>query len=80
MAVNDLRREKMTVVVFYLPPVLKMAGGIVLGSVAVSGISAISADVLPYISVPIKTSFLKFGMCNICKYNIAKLFLDFLKF
>ena len=55
-------------------PFLKMAGGIVLGSVAVS---AVSADVLPYISVAIKASFLKLGMCNICKNNIAKMFLDF---
>ena len=47
--------------------------GIVLGSVAVS------ADVLSYISVAIKASFLKLGMCNICKNNIAKMFLDFLK-
>ena len=55
-------------------PFLKTAGGIVLGSVAVS---AVSADVLPYISVAIKASFLKLGMCNICKNNIAKMFLDF---
>ena len=55
-------------------PFLKTAGGIVLGSVAVS---AVSADVLPYISVAIKASFLKFGMCNICKNNIAKMLLDF---
>ena len=53
-------------------PFLKMVGGIVLGSVAVS---AVSADVLPYISVVIKASFLKLGMCNICKNNIAKMFL-----
>ena len=53
-----------------------MAGGIVLGSVAVS---AVSADVLPYISVAIKASFLKLGMYNICKNNIAQMFLDFLK-
>ena len=62
---------------FYLP-----AGGIVLGSVAVStvsAVSAVSADVLPYISVAIKASFLKLGMCNICKNNIAKMFLDFFK-
>ena len=58
-------------------PFLKTAGGIVLGSVAVS---AVSADVLPYISVAIKASFLKLGMCNICKNNIAKMFLDFEKF
>ena len=45
-------------------PFLKTAGGIVLGSVAVS---AVSADGLPYISVAIKASFLKLGMCNICK-------------
>ena len=48
-----------------------------MGSVAVS---AVSADVLPYISVAIKASFLKLGICNICKYNIAKMFLDFFKF
>ena len=54
-----------------------MAVSIVLGSVA---ISAVSADVLLYISVAIKASFLKLGMCNICKINIAKMFLDFLKF
>ena len=35
-----------------------MAGGIVLGSVAVSAVSAVSADVLLYISVAIKASFL----------------------
>ena len=61
-------------------PFLKTAGGIVLGSVAVSAVpavSAISADVLLYISVAIKASFLKLGMCNICKNNIAKMFLDF---
>ena len=52
------------------------AGGIVLGSVAAS---AVSTDVLPYISVVIKASFLKLGMCNICKNNIAKMFLDFKK-
>ena len=57
-------------------PFLKTAGGIVLGSVAVS---AVSADVLPYISVAIKASILKLGMCNICKNNIAKMFLDFFK-
>ena len=54
-----------------------MAGGIVLGSVAVSAVSAVSADVLLYISVAIKASFLKLGMHNICKNNIAKMFLDF---
>ena len=53
-----------------------MAGGIVLGSVA---ISAVSADVLLYILVAIKASFLKLGMCNICKNNIAKMLLDFFK-
>ena len=57
-------------------PFLKNAGGIVLGPIA---ISAISADVSPYISVAIKASFLKFSMCNICKNNIAKMFLEFLK-
>ena len=52
----------------------------VLGSVAVSAVSAVStvsADGLPYISVAINASFLKLGMCNICKNNIAKMFLDF---
>ena len=53
-----------------------MAGGIVLGSVAVS---AVSVDVLPYISVAIKASFFNLGMCNICKNNIAEMFSDFLK-
>ena len=65
--------------VFTSRPFLKTAGGIVLGSVAVSAVSAVSADVLPYISVAIKASFLKLGMCNICKNNIAKMFLDFFK-
>ena len=61
-----------------LPPARfwKTVGGIVLGSVAVS---AVSTDVLPYISVAIKASFLKLGMYNICKNNIAKMFLDFFK-
>ena len=54
----------------------KTAGGIVLGSVAISAVSAVSADVLPYISVAIKASFLKLGKCNICKNNIAKMLLD----
>ena len=63
-----------TLCIFTSRPFLKTAGGIVLGSVAVS---AVSADVLPYISVAIKASFLKLGMCNICKNNIAKMFLDF---
>ena len=60
--------------VFTSRPFLKTAGGIVLRSVAVSAVSAVSADVLPYISVAIKASFLKLGMCNICKNNIAKMF------
>ena len=47
-----------------------------MGSVAVS---AVSTDVLLYISVAIKASFLKLGMCNICKNNIAEMFLDFFK-
>ena len=47
-----------------------------MGSVAVS---AVSSDVLPYISAAIKASFFKLGMCNICKNNIAKMFLDFFK-
>ena len=66
--------ENYSSLVFTSRPFLKTAGGIVLGSVAVS---AVSADVLPYISVAIKASFLKLGMCNICKNNIAKMFLDF---
>ena len=61
-------------IIFTSRPFLKTAGGIVLGSVAVS---TVSADVLPYISVAIKASFLKLGMCNICKNNIAKMFLNF---
>ena len=76
----------MDTIFFFLPPAhfWKMAGGIVLGSVAVSAVSAVpavSADVLPYISqsAAIKASFLKLGMCNICKNNIAKMFLDFFK-
>ena len=40
---------------------------------------AVSADVSPYISVAIKASFLKLGMINICKNNIAKMFLEFFK-
>ena len=62
-----------------LPPshFWKTVGGIVLGSVAVSDVSA---DVSPYILVVIKASFLKLSMCNICKKSIAKMFLDFLKF
>ena len=51
--------------------------GIVLGSVAISVVFAISADVLLYISVAIKASFLKFDKCNICTNNIAKMFLVF---
>ena len=51
-------------------------GLLFLRSVAVS---TISADVLPYIAVAIKARFL-FAMCNICKNNIAKMFLDFLNF
>ena len=65
--------------IFTSSPFLKTAGGIVLGSVAVSAVSAVSEDVLLYISVVIKASFLKLGMCNICKNNIAKMFLDFFK-
>ena len=61
-----------------LPPALfgKAEEGIVLISVAVS---AVPADVSPYISVAVKASFLKLGRCNICKNNIAKMFLDFFK-
>ena len=62
------------------PFLMIQPGGIVLGSVAVSAISTVSAvstDVLPYISVAIKASFLKLRMWNICKNNIAKMFLDF---
>ena len=56
-----------------------MEGGIVLGSAAISAVSTVSMDVLPCISVAIKASFLKFAKCNICKNNIAKMFLDFFK-
>ena len=59
------------IVIITSRPFLKTAGGIVLGSVAVS------ADVLLYISVAMKARFWKLGMCNICKKNIAKMFLDF---
>ena len=68
---------KMFLDFFTSRPFLKTAGGIVLGSIAVSAVSAVSPDVLLYISVAIKASFLKLGMCNICKNNIAKMFLDF---
>ena len=63
-----------------LPPARfgKTEGGIVLISVAVP-VSAVPADVSPYISVAVKASFLKLGRCNICKNNIAKMFLDFFK-
>ena len=51
-----------------------MAGGIVLGSVA------ISTDVSLYISVAIKASFLKFATCNICNnkycYKVFRFFKD----
>ena len=50
-----------------------------MGSVTISAVSAVSADVLPYISVAVKASFMKLGMCNICKNNIAKMFLDLKK-
>ena len=66
-------------VVVLLPPArfLKTAGTIVFGVRRVSAVSAVSEDVLLYISVAVKASFLKLGMCNICKNNIAKMFLDF---
>ena len=64
-----------TFIFITFPPVFENGGRyIVLGSVAVS---AVSVDVLPYISVAIKASFLKLGMCNICKNNTAKMFLEF---
>ena len=56
-----------------------MAGGVVLGSVAVFAVSAVSADVSPYISVAIKANFFKLGMCTISKNNIAKMFFDVFK-
>ena len=64
-----------------LPPArfCKTEEGIVLGFVAVSAVSAVKAHVLPYISVAIKASFLKFAMRKICKNNIAKMFLDLFK-
>ena len=55
-------------------------GSVAISAVStVSAVSAVSADVLLYISVAIKASFLKLGMCNICKTNVAKMLLDFLK-
>ena len=48
-----------------------MAGGVVLGSVAVS---VVSTDFLLYISVAIKASLIKFDMRNICKNKIAEMF------
>ena len=71
----------MVVIIFricFLPPACfwKTAGGIVLDSIAVS---TVSTDVLLYISVAIKARFFRLGMCNICKNNIAKMFLDFFK-
>ena len=70
---------KCTSIQMFLPPAhfWKTAGVIVLGSVAVSAVTAECADVSPYILVAIKARFLKLGMCNICKTNIAKMFLDF---
>ena len=61
-----------------LPPARfgKTEGGIVMISVTVS---AVPGDVSPYISVAVKASFLKLGRCNICKNNIAKMFLGFFK-
>ena len=55
----------------FLPPTRfwKTEGGIVLDSIAVS------PDVLLYILVAVKASFMKFEMCNICKNNIAKMLL-----
>ena len=41
------------------------------------GSVAVSANVLLPLSVAIKASFSKFNMCNICKNNIAKMFLSF---
>ena len=67
---KNLSKLKLLCLVVITPhPFLKTVGGIVLGSVAVS------ADVLLHILVAIKSSFLKFDMCNICKNNIAKMFL-----
>ena len=86
MKKNRHQTDKLTSVIsvyFYLPPVFENGGRYCFGvrrrfpPSAVSAVSAVSADVLPYISVAIKASFLKLGMCNICKNNIAKMFLDF---
>ena len=62
--------------IFYLPPVFEKWQEVLFW-----GPSPYppSPDVLPYISVAIKASLLKLGMCNICKYNIANMFLDFFK-
>ena len=63
--------------VSFLPPArcYKTVGGNEMGSVAVS---AVYDDILPYISVAIKASFLKFNMYSIYKNSISKMFLFFL--
>ena len=52
-----------------------MAGGTEMGSIA---IPAVSGDGLPFISVAIKASVLKFFMFNIYKNNISKMFLVYI--
>ena len=64
---------------YYLPPVFENGGRYCFGFGRRLRRLRRLPDVLPYISVAIKASFLKLGMCNICKNNIAKMFLDFWK-
>ena len=65
---------------YYLPPVFENGGRYCFGVRRrlrrLRGCFALYLG----ISVAIKASFLKLGMCNICKNSIAKMFLDFLKF
>ena len=61
---------------YYLPPILENGGRYCFG--VRRCIRRLSPH-LPYISASIKASFLKFAMRNICKNNIAKMFLDFLQ-
>ena len=67
------------VFIYYLPQVFEKRREVLFWGPPPSTVSAVSVDVLPYISADIKASFFKFAMCNICKNNIAKMFLDFLK-
>ena len=63
---------------FYLPPVFEKRREVWFWGPSPYPLSPPSLQMfVPYISVAIKASFLKLGMCNICKNNIAKMFLDF---